>query len=144
MQLGKVIDEYLKMKDAFVEGDENQITTLAEKTLKALDKVDMKLLKGDARNKWMKIEKSISDNLKGIIQMKGLEMKRSHFSIVSDKLTEAVETFGIHQTSALYLEFCPMAFDNKGAYWLSRDKEIKNPYFGDKMLTCGEVKKTFE
>ena len=32
-----------------------------------------------------------------------------------------------------------MAFDNKGAYWLSEEKEIRNPYFGSKMLTCGET-----
>jgi Cu(I)/Ag(I) efflux system membrane fusion protein len=37
-----------------------------------------------------------------------------------------------------------MAFDNKGAYWLSETKEIRNPYFGDKMMTCGEVKKEFK
>jgi Cu(I)/Ag(I) efflux system membrane fusion protein len=33
-----------------------------------------------------------------------------------------------------------MAFDT-GAYWISDSKEIRNPYFGDAMLTCGEVKK---
>ena len=33
-----------------------------------------------------------------------------------------------------------MAFDNQGAYWLSNAKQIRNPYFGEKMLTCGEVK----
>jgi hypothetical protein len=34
-----------------------------------------------------------------------------------------------------------MANNNKGALWLSEVKEIKNPYFGSKMLTCGSVKK---
>ena len=32
-----------------------------------------------------------------------------------------------------------MANNNQGAIWLSTDKEIKNPYFGDDMLTCGRV-----
>ena len=143
MQLGKVMDEYLKLKDAFVKSDEQAVENAAQKTLDALDKVDMTLLKGDAHNQWMKLEKPIRDNLNGIIQMKGMEMKRSHFSIVSEKLTKAVEQFGVQgkQTSALYLEFCPMAFNNKGAFWISETKEIKNPYFGDAMLTCGEVKK---
>jgi hypothetical protein len=44
----------------------------------------------------------------------------------------------------LYVEYCPMAFDDKGASWLSSSKEIRNPYFGDKMLTCGEVKETIK
>jgi Cu(I)/Ag(I) efflux system membrane fusion protein len=33
-----------------------------------------------------------------------------------------------------------MAFDNKGAYWLSNTQEIYNPYFGEEMRFCGEVK----
>jgi len=143
MQLGKVMDEYLKLKDAFVSSDEKAVEAAAKKTLDALDKVDMTLLKGNAHNQWMKLQKPIKDNLNGIIQMKGMEMKRSHFSIVSDKLTKAIEQFGVHSnaTSALYLEFCPMAFDNKGAFWISETKEIKNPYLGEAMLSCGEVKK---
>ncbi len=143
MQLGKVLDEYLLLKNAFVNSDEKAVVAAAKKTLSALDKVDMTLLKGDAHNQWMKLKKPIRDNLNGIIQMQGLEMKRSHFSIVSDKLTKAIETFGVHsnETGAVYLEFCPMAFDNKGAFWISETKEIKNPYFGEAMLTCGEVKK---
>ena len=144
MQLGKVVDQYLLLKDAFVTSDESAVEAAAKKTLDALNKVDMSLLKGDAHNRWMKLQKPIKDNLNGIIQMKGIEMKRSHFSIVSDKLTEAIKVFGVHkgETANLYLEFCPMAFDNKGAYWISNSKEIKNPYFGNAMLGCGEVKAT--
>ncbi|MCB2206796.1 MAG: efflux RND transporter periplasmic adaptor subunit [Bacteroidetes bacterium] len=143
MQFGKVVDGYLLLKDALVDSDEKQAESAAQKTLEALDGADMTLLKGDAHNRWMKLLKPIKYNLNGLIQMKGLEMKRSHFSIISNKLTEAIETFGFHSTQAksLYLEFCPMAFDNKGAYWLSESKEIRNPYFGDKMMKCGEVKK---
>ncbi len=145
IQLGKVVDSYLQLKDAFVKSDGKSIEEAAQKTLDALDNVDMTLLKGDAHIQWMKIEKPLKENLKGIIQMKGLEMKRSHFSIVSDNIAKAIEMFGISgsKTSSLYLEFCPMAFDNKGAYWVSESKEIRNPYFGDAMLTCGSVKKEF-
>ena len=141
MQLGEVVSRYLLLKDAFVNSDEQAVEAAAQKTLDALNKVDMTLLKGNAHNQWMKLQKPIKDNLNGIIQMKGIEMKRSHFSIVSDKLSEAINQFGVHstETSALYLEFCPMAFNNKGAYWISESKEIKNPYFGNAMLTCGEV-----
>ena len=146
MQLGLVMNRYLMLKDAFVDSNEKGVEAAAQKTLDALGKVDLTLLKGDAHNQWMKLQKPIEDNLKGIIQMKGIEMKRSHFSIVSDKLSEAIKVFGIHntKTSELYIEFCPMAFDNKGAYWISETKEIKNPYFGIAMLTCGEVKETLK
>lgn len=146
MQLGVVVDQYLVLKNAFVKSDEGEVEAAAQKTLDALGKVDMTLLKGDAHLQWMKLQKPIEDNLKGIIQMKGIEMKRSHFGILSDKLSKAIDLFGVHsnETSTLYIEFCPMAFNNKGASWISEIKEIKNPYFGDAMLTCGEVTKVIK
>ncbi len=146
MQLGEVTDLYLILKDAFVSSNEKDVEAAAQQTLDVLNKVDMSILKGDAHNIWMTLQKPIKDNLNGIIQMKGIDMKRSHFSIVSDKLLEAIKQFGIHstETSTLYLQFCPMAFDNKGAYWISESKEIKNPYFGDEMLKCGETRETLE
>jgi Cu(I)/Ag(I) efflux system membrane fusion protein len=143
-QLSAVLDKYLELKDAFVETDEAKAEAKAKLVLEALDKVDMGLLKGDAHNMWMNIQKPLKENLSGIVQMKGIEMKRSHFSIVSDKLSEALKMFGVHTEKTVYLEFCPMANDNNGAYWVSLDKEIKNPYFGDKMLTCGEVKEVIQ
>ena len=42
-------------------------------------------------------------------------------------------------TDTLYVQKCPMANSNKGAIWISTEKEIKNPYYGDAMLTCGSV-----
>lgn len=43
------------------------------------------------------------------------------------------------QEGTLYKQYCPMAFGNKGGYWFSDVDEIRNPYFGDKMLKCGKV-----
>ena len=47
-------------------------------------------------------------------------------------------------TGKLYYQYCPMAFNNKGAYWLSNEEAIRNPYFGDKMLKCGLVERDIE
>ena len=44
----------------------------------------------------------------------------------------------------VYVQYCPMAFNDKGASWISSSKEIRNPYFGDKMMNCGEVKETIQ
>ena len=139
-QLGAVLDTYIKLKDALVDTDEAAVEAKAKAMLDALEKVDMGLLKGDAHINWMKTQKPLIENLNGIIQMKGIEMKRNHFMIVSDKLIEALKMFGVHSDKTVYLEFCPMANKNTGAFWVSLDKEIKNPYFGQKMLGCGEVK----
>jgi Cu(I)/Ag(I) efflux system membrane fusion protein len=67
---------------------------------------------------------------------------RQHFSFLSENILEVTESFGLEKDK-VYKVFCPMAFDNKGAYWLSETEEILNPYFGDAMLSCGEVKETY-
>jgi len=141
-QLSEVIHEYLKLKDALVATDASHAESEAQNTLDALNKVDMTLLSPDPHNDWMKMQKLIMDNLSGIIHMKGVEMKRSHFSIVSDKLIETIKKFGTghDEKSNLYIQFCPMAFNDKGAFWVSDEKEIRNPYFGDLMMKCGEVR----
>ncbi len=143
-QLGGVLTEYYGLKNALVASDEAKAETAAKKTLNSLEKVDMKQLKGSAHMKWMEQQKAIESNLNGIAQMKGLEMKRSHFKEVSDNLSTAIKSFGVETNEVVYVDFCPMANNNKGAYWLSADKEIKNPYYGSKMLTCGSVKGTIQ
>ena len=57
--------------------------------------------------------------------------------MMSKDMYDMVKAFGAGM--ALYHDHCPMAQDNKGAMWLSETKEIRNPYFGDKMMTCGSV-----
>mgnify|MGYP000439286845 CR=1 FL=1 len=76
--------------------------------------------------------------------MKTSEIKeqRVQFEQLSIHLTKAVQEFGVGEE--VYQQFCPMANKNKGAYWLSVSKKIKNPYFGEVMLTCGEVSKIIE
>lgn len=140
-QLDNVLKQYLKLKDAFVATDKKEAKETAQKTLETLNNVDMKLLSGEAHNYWMELQKSLKENLEGIVQMKGIEMKRKHFSIVSDNLYKAIEKFGNPGSQLLYYQYCPMAFDDQGAYWISDEKQIRNPYFGDMMLKCGEVKK---
>ncbi len=142
-QFEKFINNYIILKDAFVATDDDQVIEFAKSTLASLNKVDMKLLKGDAHLLWMSLYNPILDNLEGIIQMEDMEIKRNHFSIVSNNLTDAIAAFGDYSNNPIYLQYCPMAFDDQGAYWISNKKEIRNPYFGDMMLKCGEVKKVF-
>ena len=143
-QLTSVVEKYVVLKDALVAGDEEKATKAARETLTALNKVDMHLLEGDEHMAWMKWQKPIRANLNGIVQMQGLEMKRSHFRIVSDNLTQAVQKFGVEEGKKIYVDFCPMTNNGEGGYWLSETKEIENPYYGKKMLTCGEVKEVIQ
>jgi hypothetical protein len=62
-------------------------------------------------------------------------------------LTKSMETIvkgGSAKEGTYYKQFCPMAFNDKGAFWFSAAPEIRNPYFADAMLECGETKEAFE
>ena len=70
-----------------------------------------------------------------------LDEQRKAFAVLSNEMTTLVKASTLSM-GEIYLEYCPMANGNTGAFWLSNEKEIKNPYFGDKMLKCGSVKET--
>ncbi|WP_100627289.1 efflux RND transporter periplasmic adaptor subunit [Algoriphagus formosus] len=72
----------------------------------------------------------------------GIKEARVNFNSLSKLILEANETYGL-ANRVVYKDYCPMAFGDEGAYWLSEKKEILNPYFGTSMLTCGEVKATY-
>jgi hypothetical protein len=70
-----------------------------------------------------------------------LEVQRTLFSDLSNEMIEKIKVAGV-KSGEIYVEHCPMALNDKGAFWLSNQKEIKNPYFGASMLDCGSVKET--
>lgn len=85
----------------------------------------------------MGVEEGVFKNASAITEDTRIEAQREAFEAV----TADVEAMlgGALESGAIYKQFCPMAFNNKGAYWLSNTKEIRNPYFGDMMLKCGRV-----
>ncbi len=68
-----------------------------------------------------------------------LKSLRRAFSPVSEAMVAMAASF--EHSVPLFVQFCPMALD-KGAHWLSKEKPIRNPYYGDMMLECGEVQGT--
>lgn len=142
-QLAGVFKAYVSLKDAFVASDAAKVKSEAEATQKALAAADMKLLTGAAHNDWMTYLGAMESSLKEIQSASDIEAQRKSFSALSDNFYKSVKAFGLGGATAYY-EFCPMAFDNEGAYWLSDAEQIRNPYFGDAMLTCGSVKETLK
>ncbi|HSI75100.1 MAG TPA: efflux RND transporter periplasmic adaptor subunit [Lunatimonas sp.] len=141
-QLTTFIKSYLSIKDALVETDAEATQDAVNPAKSSLAQVDMKLLDGKAHDSWMGLLKPIQSSLDKISQINDVEEQRKLFEILSDNLIESVEIFGISGDS-FYKHYCPMAFRDEGAVWLSLEKEVRNPYFGEKMLTCGEIQKIY-
>ncbi len=140
-QLGDAVNAYLHVKDALVASDVAAAEAAAQKMGQALSKVDMALLKGDAHLYWMEQLKALQAHSEKITTSTELKNQREQFDFLSQALIQAVKVFGTH-TDTLYVQHCPMAFDDNGADWLSAEDKVLNPYFGEAMLRCGVIEET--
>jgi Cu(I)/Ag(I) efflux system membrane fusion protein len=142
-QLKEVLNEYIVLKDALVKEESNNIISQSEKIEALLSKVDMKLLENkEAQIFWMSLEKQLRVVVSSILKTTAIKEQRNHFKQISASLIEALQVFGVNEK--VFIAFCPMADGDKGAYWISKEKKIINPYFGNTMLTCGEIKQVIE
>ena len=134
-QLSAVVDAYLVLKKDLVEGKEAGKSGAG--LLKTVEAVDANSLNGEADNYWTEYGSVLTEHAKLTKEAKSIEEKRENFISISSSLIKLVQAFGSEQP--LFVDHCPMANSDRGAYWLSEVEEIRNPYFGDAMLTCGEV-----
>lgn len=141
-QITRVANAYFEVKNALVNDGAGKAREAAGKTTDILKKVDMGLLEGDAHHHWMALQKHLKEATEMISATDDIEKQREHFNMLSENILEMTESFGL-EIEKVYRQFCPMAFDDKGAFWLSESDEVLNPYFGDMMLRCGEVKETY-
>lgn len=140
-QLQQVTEAYVKLKDALVQSDAKSTKKYAQLLESELTKVDMKLLKSNTAHKsWMDVQKVLERTTNSILKSDAIKMQRTQFISLSLNMIKAIQIFGINKK--IYNQFCPMANNDKGANWLSFQENIKNPYFGDAMLTCGNVEET--
>jgi len=141
LQLNTIFDQYLVLKDAFVQSDSKKTKQAAQQVQLSIVNADGKLLIGDARKQWTDITGKLDNLIKQIESSDDIDEQRKAFSGLSNELYGIIKIFGL-MGKTVYYQFCPMAFNEKGAFWLSTTKEIRNPYFGNQMLTCGEIKET--
>lgn len=139
-QLTDFVNHYFELNKGLVQSDFKLTQANAKKLEISLNKIDMKLLDEEAHNAWMEQFSKLKNHIGKLQTSKDIEKQREIFSDLSNQIIEIAETFGL-KIETVYVAYCPMALDDKGAFWLSEKEEINNPYFGDKMLRCGEVKK---
>jgi hypothetical protein len=126
---GTAYTQYLVLKDELVNSNSSNAKVAASKLKKALTGVP------NSATAIAHAEKIASSS--------DLAEQRLQFSTLSNAMKDLIKQSKL-SAGAVYVEFCPMANDHQGAYWLSNEKEIKNPYFGEQMLKCGSVKETLQ
>jgi Cu(I)/Ag(I) efflux system membrane fusion protein len=122
-------------------GDDSAATTQAAKALhEVASTVPMTSLKGEAMKIWHDQKAVIEKSAGDIETAEEIQAQRLALPSLTSATEILLKVFGPLPELNARKAFCPMAFDNKGAYWLQEDDTIANPYFGDAMLRCGEIK----
>tara|TARA_R110002124_G_scaffold131805_1_gene294156 strand:+ start:2765 stop:3409 length:645 start_codon:yes stop_codon:yes gene_type:complete len=129
-----IVDAYIQIKNSLVADNKEDAAKGATALLAAFSTFDMTTLKGKAHTDYMEIYESAKEQAEHIVKSP-IDHQREHFETLSTDINDLVTLLGTEKT--LYQDYCPM----KKVSWLSETKDIKNPYYGSKMLTCGSVKK---
>jgi hypothetical protein len=131
-QLSHLLTSYYNIKDALVAGKANSASISAEQFLKTANGIDYKVISEGNINALLYDATAISES-------KDLKEQRMHFANLSTNMFAVAKAVKL-TTQPVYYTYCPM----KKAYWLSSEAVIKNPYFGNTMLTCGKVTETLQ
>ncbi|MFP5040008.1 DUF3347 domain-containing protein [Parasediminibacterium sp. JCM 36343] len=140
----EILTNYLQLKNALAKDNSKDAATAANAMVAVLGKVEMKGLSKAEMKSYMDIADDLKENAEHIGANAGkIDHQREHFIMLSKDVTDLIKTFG-NGGQTLYKDFCPMANEGKGALWISETKDIKNPYLGKAMPTCGSVKQTMQ
>jgi copper chaperone CopZ len=138
--LSTVFETYFSLKDALVKTDGNATSAKATELLSAINEVKMETLKMDVHMVWMKVLENLKTDATSISASKDTKEQRASFVSLSESMYKLIKIS--KQETPTYYQHCPMANDGKGANWLSKEKEVKNPYYGSMMLSCGKTVET--
>lgn len=134
-----VINSYLDVKNALVAGDATTAQAKAKNLMAALNTVPQKEMDAAQRKAWAEYSTKLASDAQQIGSQSNIDAKREHFATLSNNFMAVLKVFKVNKAT-LYQQYCPM----KKFYWLSETSAIKNPYYGNAMLTCGTTQDTFE
>ncbi|EGV43398.1 DUF3347 domain-containing protein [Bizionia argentinensis JUB59] len=132
----QVLADYMALKGALVATDEAAAAKAGRKIETSLKGFDVSNYTSDQQKELKDIIDDAIEHAEHIGKSE-MDHQREHFKILSKDMIDMVAITGTDNT--LYQQYCPMY--DKGSAWLSMSKDIKNPYYGSKMMTCGKVQK---
>lgn len=136
--LTELYSHYTHLTFALSGDDDKEAVSAAKGILASFPKIDKIGFSAEQKKEFADLESSISEHAEHIADNAGnIDHQREHLDIMSADFYDLLKDFGTPKP--VYKVFCPMFNDNKGAFWLSDSREVKNPYYGKEMLSCGEV-----
>lgn len=133
----EAVTAYLQLKNALTTDDSKEAAAAGKQLQNAMLKLDNASFAAGQKKVYDEVKEEIKEHAEHIrTNADKIAHQREHFDMLSNDMYDLVKS--VKPSQALYKDHCPMFNDNKGAIWLSEVKDIKNPYYGKKMLTCGE------
>lgn len=136
----QIYDQYFLLKNALVDADSKQAAGLANHLSDAISKVKIANLTEVEQGVWKTKMTSLKAAVRSLQDAKNLLKQREAFAVLSEDIYSLSKSS--KPSFPVYYQKCPMFNKGKGGTWLSHDKEIKNPYYGAQMLTCGSTIQT--
>lgn len=143
VKLKAVVETYLTLQSALAGDAFEDGARTARELARAVEAVGTPTLEGAAKAAWEESYNQIKVSSAGAAQAADIAVLRVQFEPLSIAMDSLVQRFGNVLETPVSRVFCPMAFNDKGAYWLQTGKMVMNPYFGDEMLHCGAFKVTY-
>ena len=140
--IAEVASHYFHVKHALVNNDAAEAKNGATMMLQVISQFDNSLLSADEKAAYTEHISAIKEHADAIIKSADVDAQRMHFAELSMHEYELIKAFGAGKK--IYYDHCPMAFNSKGANWLSESAAIQNPYMGTKMPECGSVEQVIE
>lgn len=129
-----IVNLYIRLKDGLVASNPSVAASKADQMLSLLDQVIADHIELGENQNIANLQKALNQ----MIKEESIQQQRDYFIRLSENLIAIIDGFQL-LNKTYYVQKCPMANSNKGAVWLSNEEQIRNPYFGESMLTCGSV-----
>jgi hypothetical protein len=138
-QIAAALDSYFAVKNALVDSNVETTSAAADKLVENLAAVDDTKLTAAQNAVWTKRAVALKKDASHINKNKEIGHQREHFETLSINMYAVIKAIAANSAD-VFLHYCPM----RKASWMSESKEVRNPYYGKKMLDCGDVKATLK
>ena len=142
-QVSQLVEQYMKLTEALVASDAAAAKAAANEVLTVAKAMPIATLTTDEKAYAEEHTAVVVDRATKIAGSEDLAVQRENLEPLSESVFSMAKAFDAAD-GTIYYQYCPMAFNNKGAYWVSNNEEIRNPYFGDAMLSCGSNKEVYK
>lgn len=133
-----ILNNYLKLKNALTKDDSKGAAEASKELYSTLKNTKTDKIEDKFKKEYTDITEDAKEHVEHIADNSGkISHQREHFAMLSKDVNDLIKIFGTDKK--IYRDYCPMYDQGKSGYWISETKDIKNPYYGSEMLTCGGI-----